>query len=649
MSKIIGIDLGTTNSAVAVMQGGEPVVIPNQEGARTTPSVVAITKSGERLVGQVAKRQAITNPENTIYSIKRFMGRRFDEVNEEMKMVPYKVVRQGDHVAVTAQGKDYTPPEISAMILQKLKTAAEDFLGEKVTEAVITVPAYFNDAQRIATKDAGKIAGLDVKRIINEPTAAALAYGLDKKKDETIAVYDFGGGTFDISILEVGEGVIEVKATNGDTHLGGDNIDQRIVDWLIEEFKKDEGLDLRGKGNEMALQRLRDAAERAKIELSTTMETEINLPFVTADASGPKHLVKKLTRGRLEAMVDDIIRRSVDPCKLCMKDAGVDPGKINEVVLVGGQTRMPKIQELVKELFGREGHKGVNPDEVVAVGAAIQGGVLGGEVKDILLLDVTPLSLGVETLGGVTTVLIPRNTTIPTRKSETFSTAADNQTSVEIHVLQGERPVASGNRSLGKFHLIGIPPAPRGVPQVEVTFDIDANGILNVSAKDNATNKEQKITITASTGLSKEEAERMKKEAESHAAEDKARLSEVEARNRLDNLVYQTEKLTKENREKLDEADAKAAEAAIEEARRALSDGGLEKLNAAFDGLTKASHRIAESMYKAQQAAAGSSGPGGGAGEPGPEGSTGANGNPPGQSDVVDAEFVDVDESKKPN
>ncbi|HEY6903183.1 MAG TPA: molecular chaperone DnaK [Candidatus Acidoferrales bacterium] len=649
MSKIIGIDLGTTNSAVAVMQGGEPVVIPNQEGARTTPSVVAITKGGERLVGQVAKRQAITNPENTIYSIKRFMGRRYDEVNEEMKMVPYKVVRKGDHVAVVAQGKEYSPPEISAMILQKLKTAAEDFLGEKVTEAVITVPAYFNDAQRTATKDAGKIAGLDVKRIINEPTAAALAYGLDKKKDETIAVYDFGGGTFDISILEVGEGVIEVKATNGDTHLGGDNIDQRIVDWLIDEFKKDEGLDLRGKGNEMALQRLRDAAERAKIELSTTMETEINLPFVTADAAGPKHLVKKLTRGRLEAMVDDIIRRSVEPCKLCMKDAGVDPGKINEVVLVGGQTRMPKIQELVKELFGREGHKGVNPDEVVAVGAAIQGGVLGGEVKDILLLDVTPLSLGVETLGGVTTVLIPRNTTIPTRKSETFSTAADNQTSVEIHVLQGERPVASGNRSLGKFHLIGIPPAPRGVPQIEVTFDIDANGILNVSAKDTATNKEQKITITASTGLTKEEAERMKKEAESHAAEDKARLSEVEARNRLDNLVYQTEKLTKENREKLAEADVKAAEEAIEEARRALADGGLEKLNAAFDGLTKASHRIAESLYKAQQAAAGSAGPGGGAGQPGPEGSAGANGNPPGQGDVVDAEFVDVDESKKPN
>jgi molecular chaperone DnaK len=649
MSKIIGIDLGTTNSVVAVMQGGEPVVIPNQEGARTTPSVVAITKSGERLVGQVAKRQAITNPENTIYSIKRFMGRRYDEVSEEMKMVPYKVVRKGEQLAIEAQGKEYSPPEISAMILQKLKTAAEDFLGEKVTEAVITVPAYFNDAQRTATKDAGKIAGLEVKRIINEPTAAALAYGLDKKKDETIAVYDFGGGTFDISILEVGEGVIEVKATNGDTHLGGDNIDNRIVDWLIDEFKKDEGLDLRGKGNEMALQRLRDAAERAKIELSTTMETEINLPFVTADANGPKHLVKKLTRGKLEAMVDDIVRRSVEPCKLCMKDAGVDASKINEVVLVGGQTRMPMIQALVKELFGREGHKGVNPDEVVAVGAAIQGGVLGGEVKDILLLDVTPLSLGVETLGGVTTVLIPRNTTIPTRKSETFSTAADSQTSVEIHVLQGERPVASGNRSLGKFHLVGIPPAPRGMPQIEVTFDIDANGILNVSAKDTATNKEKKITITASTGLSKEEAERMKKEADAHSAEDKARLSEVEARNRLDSLVYQTEKLIKENREKLADADVKAVESAIEEGRRALAEGGLEKLNAAMEGLTKASHAMAETLYKAQQNTAGAAGAGAAGGSTdSASGGAGASGH--GQdSNVVDAEFVDVDESKKPN
>jgi molecular chaperone DnaK len=646
MSKIIGIDLGTTNSVVAVMQGGEPTVIPNQEGARTTPSVVAITKTGERLVGQVAKRQAITNPENTIYSIKRFMGRRQDEVNDEMKMVPYKVVSQGDHVAVVAQGKEFTPPEISAMILQKLKIAAEDFLGEKVTEAVITVPAYFNDAQRTATKDAGKIAGLDVKRIINEPTAAALAYGLDKKKDETIAVYDFGGGTFDISILEVGEGVIEVKATNGDTHLGGDNIDQRIVDWLVDEFKKKEGLDLRSKGNEMALQRLRDAAERAKIELSTTLETEINLPFITADATGPKHLVEKLTRGKLEGMVEDIIRRSVEPCKKCMKDAGIEPSKINEVVLVGGQTRMPMIQALVKEVFGREGHKGVNPDEVVAVGAAIQGGVLGGEVKDILLLDVTPLSLGVETLGGVMTVLIARNTTIPTRKSEVFSTAADNQTSVEIHVLQGERPVASGNRSLGKFHLIGIPPAPRGLPQVEVTFDIDANGILNVSAKDKATNKEQKITITASTGLTKEEAERMKKEADAHAAEDKARLSEVEARNKLDNLVYGTEKLIKENREKLSEPDIKAAEEAIEEARRALNEGGLDRLNAAVDGLTKASHRIAETLYKAQQAAGGAAQAAGASGQGPSAGPDAASG---GQGDVVDAEFVDVDDSKKPN
>jgi molecular chaperone DnaK len=651
MSKIIGIDLGTTNSVVAVMQGGEPTVIPNQEGARTTPSVVGVTKSGERLVGQVAKRQAITNPENTIYSIKRFMGRRYEEVSEEMKMVPYKVIKKGDHVAVVGQGKEFSPPEISAMILQKLKTAAEDFLGEKVTEAVITVPAYFNDSQRQATKDAGKIAGLDVKRIINEPTAAALAYGLDKKKEETIAVYDFGGGTFDISILEVGEGVIEVKATNGDTHLGGDNIDQRLVDWLIEEFKRDEGLDLHGKGNEMALQRLRDAAERAKIELSTTMETEINLPFITADASGPKHLVKKLTRARLEAMVEDIVKRSVGPCEQCMKDAGVDTSKINEVVLVGGQTRMPMIQELVKKVFGREGHKGVNPDEVVAVGAAIQGGVLAGEVKDILLLDVTPLSLGVETYGGVMTVLIPRNTTIPTRKSEIFSTAADNQTSVEIHVLQGERPMADGNRTLGKFQLIGIPPAPRGLPQVEVTFDIDANGILNVSAKDKATNKEQKITISSSTSLTKEEADRLAKEAEAHASEDKQRVSEVEARNKLDNMIYQSEKLIKENREKLSDADAKAAEEAIEEGRRALTEGKLDKLNAAIESLTKASHRIAETLYKSQQAAgaaaggnAGPGGPGGAAGAPGADGQ-----KQPGQSDVVDAEFVDVDESKQPN
>src|SRR6266704_1690992 len=551
MAKIIGIDLGTTNSVVAVMEGGEPKVIPNEEGGRTTPSVVGFTKTGERLVGQVAKRQAITNPENTIFSIKRFMGRRFDEVNEEMKMVPYKVEADGDNVAVVAQGKKYTPPEVSAMILQKLRKAAEDYLGEKVTEAVITVPAYFNDAQRQATKDAGKIAGLDVKRIINEPTAAALAYGLDKGKDETIAVYDFGGGTFDISVLEVGEGVIEVKATNGDTHLGGDNIDQRLVDWLIDEFKKDEGLDLRGKGNEMALQRLRDAAERAKIELSTTMETEINLPFITADASGPKHLVKKLTRAKLEGMVEDIIQKSVGPCRQCMKDAGVDASKINEVVLVGGQTRMPRIQQLVKDLFGREGHKGVNPDEVVAVGAGIQGGVLKGEVKDLLLLDVTPLTLAIETLGGVATPMIPRNTTIPTRKTETFSTAADNQTSVEIHVLQGERPMASQNRTLGKFHLTGIPPAPRGVPQIEVTFDIDANGILHVSAKDLGTGEEQKISITGSSGLSKEEVEKMQREAEAHAEEDKKAKEAIEIKNNADMLAYQCEKQLKELGDKI--------------------------------------------------------------------------------------------------
>ena len=649
MSKIIGIDLGTTNSVVAVMQGGEPTVIPNQEGARTTPSVVAITKGGERLVGQVAKRQSITNPENTVYSIKRFIGRRFDEVQEEAKRVPYKVVKgPHDDVRVELSGKAYTPQELSAMILQKLKSAAEDFLGEKVTKAVITVPAYFNDSQRQATKQAGEIAGLEVPRIINEPTAAALAYGLDKKKDETIAVYDLGGGTFDISILEVGEGVVEVKSTNGDTHLGGDDIDQRVIEWIVAEFKKEQGIDL--SKDRMAIQRLKEAAEKAKIELSQLMETEINLPFVTADASGPKHLQLKLTRSKLEQLMEDLLQRTVGPVKQALSDAGLTPDKIDEVVLVGGSTRIPRVVDIVKGLFnGKEPHKGVNPDEVVAVGAAVQGGVLGGEVKDILLLDVTPLSLGVETLGGVSTVLIPRNTTIPTRKSETFSTAADNQTSVEIHVLQGERPVASGNRSLGKFHLIGIPPAPRGVPQVDVTFDIDANGILNVSAKDNATNKEQKITITASSGLSKEEAERMKKEADAHADEDKSRLSEVEARNRLDSLVYQTDKVIKENREKLAEADVKAGEEAIEDARRALTEGGLDRLNAAAENLTKASHRIAETMYKAQQSAnaagAGAAGAPGSQGAPSGEGKSTSSG----QGDVVDAEFVDVDDSKKPN
>ena len=647
MSKIIGIDLGTTNSVVSVMQGGEPVVIPNQEGARTTPSVVAITKSGERLVGQVAKRQAITNPENTVYSIKRFMGRRFDEVTEEAKRVPYKVV-SGPHsdARVEIAGKAYSPPEISAMILQKLKSAAEDFLGEKVTKAVITVPAYFNDSQRQATKQAGEIAGLEVLRIINEPTAAALAYGLDKKKDETIAVYDLGGGTFDISCLEVGEGVVEVKSTNGDTHLGGDDIDQRVIEWLVAEFKKDQGIDL--SKDRMAIQRLKEAAEKAKIELSQLVETEINLPFITANESGPKHLQYKLTRAKLEQLMEDLLQRTVGPVKQALTDASLPPEKIEEVVMVGGSTRIPRVIQIVKDLFGgKEPHKGVNPDEVVAVGAAIQGGVLGGEVKDILLLDVTPLSLGVETLGGVMTVMIPRNSTIPTRKTETYSTASDNQPSVEIHILQGERPVASGNRTLGKFHLDGIPPAPRGVPQVEVTFDIDANGILNVSAKDTATNKEQKITITASTGLSKEEAEKMRAEAEAHAAEDRTKLTEVEARNRCDNLVYQTEKLLRENREKLAEADAKEAEEAIEQAKRALAEGGAEKINAAAERLTRASHRIAESLYRST-AAAGASGAPSGAPEGG-AGSAGPSTPPHAQGDVVDAEFVDVDESKKPN
>ena len=645
MAKIIGIDLGTTNSCVAVMEGGEPKVIPNEEGGRTTPSVVGFTKTGERLVGQVAKRQAITNPENTVYSIKRFMGRRYDEVTEEIKMVPYKVVQSGDHVAVLAQGKEHTPPQISALILQKLKKAAEDYLGEKVTEAVITVPAYFNDAQRQATKDAGQIAGLEVKRIINEPTAAALAYGLDKGKDETIAVYDFGGGTFDISILEVGEGVIEVKATNGDTHLGGDNIDQRLVDWLIDEFKKDEGLDLRGKGNEMALQRLRDAAERAKIELSTTMETEINLPFITADASGPKHLVKKLTRAKLESMIEDIIQRSVGPCKQCMKDAGVDTSKINEVVLVGGQTRMPRIQQLVKELFGREGHKGVNPDEVVAVGAAIQGGVLKGEVKDLLLLDVTPLTLSIETLGGVSTPMIPRNTTIPTKKTETFSTAADSQTSVEVHVLQGERPMAAQNRTLGKFHLTGIPPAPRGVPQIEVTFDIDANGILNVTAKDTATQKDQKITITSSSGLSKDEVERMAKEADAHAAEDKAARESIEAKNQLDTMVYNIEKMLREHGDKISGSERGDVENALADAKKALESNDKGQMDKARESLTTASHKLAEQMYKAAQPAGGAqAGPGAG---PSAEPQPGADGGGQKKDEgVIDAEYVDVEPKK---
>ncbi|HXA67001.1 MAG TPA: molecular chaperone DnaK [Bryobacteraceae bacterium] len=646
MSKIIGIDLGTTNSVVSVMEGGQAVVIPNQEGGRTTPSVVAFTKNGERLVGQVAKRQSVTNPENTIYSIKRFMGRKFNEVSQEMKLVPYKVVAgENSDARVEINGKKYSPPEISAMILTKLKEAAEAYLGEKVTKAVITVPAYFNDSQRQATKDAGQIAGLEVMRIINEPTAAALAYGLDKKKNETIAVYDFGGGTFDISILEVGDGVVEVKSTNGDTHLGGDNIDQRIIDWLIQEFKKETGVDV--SKDQMALQRLKEAAEKAKIELSTVLETEINLPFLTADASGPKHMNTKLTRARLEQMVADILERASGPCKQALADAGVTPQQIDEVVLVGGSTRMPKVQQQVRDLFGKEPNKSVNPDEVVAVGAAVQGGVLGGEVKDVLLLDVTPLSLGIETLGGVFTRLIERNTTIPTRKSEIFSTASDSQTSVEIKVYQGERAMAGDNKMLGVFQLVGIPPAPRGIPQVEVTFDIDANGIMNVTAKDKATNNEQKITITSSSGLSKEEVDKMARDAEAHAGDDRKKKEEIESRNRADAMVYNIEKMLKEHRDKVNASDAKAVEEALEDTKKAMQEGGIDRINQATSKLETASHKLAEAMYK-------SAGPTGGqpGGQPGeqPGGPAGdghaAGGDSKPKDNVVDAEFVDVDDKK---
>ena len=631
MTKVIGIDLGTTNSVVAMMEGGEPVVIPNQEGSRLTPSVVAFTKDGEILVGQVARRQAITNPENTVFSIKRFMGRRYEEVLEELKKVPYKVAKgsNGD-VRIEIRGKQYSPPEISAMILRKLKEAAEAYLGQKVTQAVITVPAYFNDSQRQATKDAGTVAGLEVLRIINEPTAGALAYGLDKKAEEQIAVYDLGGGTFDISILEIGQGVFEVKATNGDTHLGGDDFDQRVIDWIGDEFKKENGIDLRK--DRMALQRLKEAAEKAKIELSSTVQTEINLPFVTADESGPKHLVMTLTRARLESLVADLIERTIEPCRRAMKDAGVSESDMDEVILVGGQTRMPKVQETVKQIFGKESHKGVNPDEVVAVGAAIQGGVLAGDVKDVVLLDVTPLSLGVETLGGVTTVLIPRNSTIPTKKSETFSTAADNQTTVDVHVLQGERSLARDNRTLGRFQLTGIPPGPRGQAQVEVAFDIDANGILNVSAKDLATGKAQQITITASSGLSKADVERMVREAESNAANDGRRRQEVELRNQTDSLVYQTERALAAQGSTLGESERAAIEQALGEAREAVKSEDVERMRRAQESLARASQALTEAASRKQAAGANGGSAAGGQG-----------GGPTGTGEVVDAEFRDAD------
>jgi len=640
MAKTIGIDLGTTNSVVAVMEGDKATVIPNEEGGRTTPSVVAFNEKGEIMVGQVAKRQRVTNPENTIYSIKRFMGRRYKEVPAEIKQVPFKVIEHTNKdVRIEAVGKKYAPPELSALILQKLKKAAEDYLGEKVEKAVITVPAYFNDSQRKATKDAGTIAGLKVERIINEPTAAALAYGMEKKKDQTIAVYDFGGGTFDISILEVGEGVVEVKATNGDTHLGGDDIDQRVQEWLVSEFKKESGIDLTK--DKMALQRLKEAAEKAKMELSTTMETEINLPFITADASGPKHLLMKLSRAKLEQLMDEIIQRTMEPCKQALADANMKAGNIDEVILVGGSTRIPKVQQLVKDLFGKEPHKGVNPDEVVAVGAAIQGAVLAGDVKDVLLLDVTPLTLGIETLGGVFTKMIARNTTIPTKKTEIFSTAADNQPSVEIHVLQGEREMAANNRTLGRFHLDGIPPAPRGIPKIEVTFDIDANGILHVSAKDMGTGKQQAITITGHSGLDEKEIENMVRDAESHADEDKKRRELIDAKNQADQMIYSLEKLLRENKDKISEDEAKQVQSEIENTKKAIESDNIEAIKQAMESLSQASHKLTEIMYQqaaqqqqAQQQQASDQ----------TEGQTSTEGDS--EEEVIDAEVVDEEKKK---